>query len=415
MTDADSSSNLTTIASSSIHHPGLGGGASSVSPQPPFIMPRGASGGVVGGPGLMNPSAAAITSLPLQQYSNHHQNYVPPPSAGAYSAISSSIPSSSLSSSSNVTAASQGGLQLPVVGGSVDATIGGLHHLNHPGVGAFPPGSAAAAVAAAAAQLDSVSEVTCLDVNEGESDYLGDESDFLDYNDTDTNDTGVSSSNLGGGGRRNVLPPHLSAASGFNAYNSGLYPMTSISGSDYIPHSSPGHFSAIATSESDNNWPPDMTSSYDDHYGPVSSASALLPPSSSHQMIPPTSSVFSPGNPGVDPAAMYRLYSQQEEPSVRPMDPMPDYPGVAGDGGMFGAAAGGDINAMGHAVGVTPLGLDAMSVSGIGAGGYTSTNASCSDISGLCEIEDSEVNLSDYDSDQNGGLHGSTLGLSSQV
>ena len=100
---------------------------------------------------------------------------------------------------------------------------------------------------------------------------------------------------------------------------------------------------------------------------------------------------------------------------MRPMDPMPDYPGVAGDGGMFGAAAGGDINAMGHAVGVTPLGLDAMSVSGIGAGGYTSTNASCSDISGLCEIEDSEVNLSDYDSDQNGGLHGSTLGLSSQV
>jgi hypothetical protein len=31
-------------------------------------------------------------------------------------------------------------------------------------------------------------------------------------------------------------------------------------------------------------------------------------------------------------------------------------------------------------------------------GGYTSTNASCSDISGLCEIEDSEVNLSEEDS-----------------
>ena len=30
--------------------------------------------------------------------------------------------------------------------------------------------------------------------------------------------------------------------------------------------------------------------------------------------------------------------------------------------------------------------------------GYTSTNASMSDISGLCEIDDSEVNLSDNDS-----------------
>ncbi|XP_064610099.1 protocadherin Fat 1-like isoform X2 [Liolophura sinensis] len=39
--------------------------------------------------------------------------------------------------------------------------------------------------------------------------------------------------------------------------------------------------------------------------------------------------------------------------------------------------------------------LDDMSVS---VGGYTSTNASCSDISGLCEIEDSEINLSDEDS-----------------
>ena len=40
--------------------------------------------------------------------------------------------------------------------------------------------------------------------------------------------------------------------------------------------------------------------------------------------------------------------------------------------------------------------IDDMSVS---MGGYTSTNASCSDISGLCEIEDSEVNMSDNDSD----------------
>ncbi len=39
--------------------------------------------------------------------------------------------------------------------------------------------------------------------------------------------------------------------------------------------------------------------------------------------------------------------------------------------------------------------IDDMSVS---LGGYTSTNASMSDISGLCEIEDSEVNLSDNDS-----------------
>ncbi|XP_069130302.1 protocadherin Fat 1-like isoform X5 [Argopecten irradians] len=39
--------------------------------------------------------------------------------------------------------------------------------------------------------------------------------------------------------------------------------------------------------------------------------------------------------------------------------------------------------------------IDNMSVS---VGGYTSTNASCSDISGLCEIEDSEVNLSEEDS-----------------
>lgn len=36
--------------------------------------------------------------------------------------------------------------------------------------------------------------------------------------------------------------------------------------------------------------------------------------------------------------------------------------------------------------------IDDMSVS---FGGYTSTNASCSDISGLCDIEDSEMNLSD--------------------
>lgn len=37
-------------------------------------------------------------------------------------------------------------------------------------------------------------------------------------------------------------------------------------------------------------------------------------------------------------------------------------------------------------------GLDDMSVS---MGGYTSTNASCSDISGLCEIDDSENNFTD--------------------
>ncbi len=43
----------------------------------------------------------------------------------------------------------------------------------------------------------------------------------------------------------------------------------------------------------------------------------------------------------------------------------------------------------------TLSGIDNMSVS---MGGYTSTNASMSDISGLCEIEDSEVNLSDNDS-----------------
>ena len=194
--------------------------------------------------------------------------------------------------------------------------------------------------------------------------------------------------------------------------------MTSIAGADYIPHSSPGHFSAIATSESDNNWA-DMTSSYDDprFVGlPVSSAAAVAaasmlppPPHHHHHQLPPTSFA---GH--VDPAAVYRLYSQQEEPAnTRPLDPLPDYP-IVGDGGFY---AGGDLNAgqLGGAVGgVAPLGLDAMSVSGLGAG-YTSTNASCSDISGLCEIEDSEVNLSDYDSDQNGGLHGSTLGLSSQV
>ena len=43
----------------------------------------------------------------------------------------------------------------------------------------------------------------------------------------------------------------------------------------------------------------------------------------------------------------------------------------------------------------TLSGIDNMSVS---MGGYTSTNASMSDISGLCEIDDSEVNLSDNDS-----------------
>ncbi len=43
----------------------------------------------------------------------------------------------------------------------------------------------------------------------------------------------------------------------------------------------------------------------------------------------------------------------------------------------------------------TMSGIDNMSVS---MGGYTSTNASMSDISGLCEIDDSEVNLSDNDS-----------------
>ena len=51
--------------------------------------------------------------------------------------------------------------------------------------------------------------------------------------------------------------------------------------------------------------------------------------------------------------------------------------------------------------------IDDMSVS---MGGYTSTNASCSDISGLCEIEDSEMNLSDYDSgDENHSSRLSTL------
>lgn len=39
--------------------------------------------------------------------------------------------------------------------------------------------------------------------------------------------------------------------------------------------------------------------------------------------------------------------------------------------------------------------VDNMSVS---MGDFTSTNASCSDISGLCEIEDSEINLSDEES-----------------
>ena len=43
----------------------------------------------------------------------------------------------------------------------------------------------------------------------------------------------------------------------------------------------------------------------------------------------------------------------------------------------------------------TLSGIDNMSVS---MGGYTSTNASMSDISGLCEIDDSEVNLGDNDS-----------------
>jgi hypothetical protein len=38
-------------------------------------------------------------------------------------------------------------------------------------------------------------------------------------------------------------------------------------------------------------------------------------------------------------------------------------------------------------------------------GGYTSTNASCSDISGLCEIEDSEVNLSEEDSGDEHYIH----------
>ncbi|GAB1601746.1 protocadherin Fat 1 isoform X5 [Argonauta hians] len=39
---------------------------------------------------------------------------------------------------------------------------------------------------------------------------------------------------------------------------------------------------------------------------------------------------------------------------------------------------------------------DDMSVS---VGGYTSTNVSCSDISGLCDIEDSDMNITDHDSD----------------
>lgn len=39
--------------------------------------------------------------------------------------------------------------------------------------------------------------------------------------------------------------------------------------------------------------------------------------------------------------------------------------------------------------------VDDMSVS---VGGYTSTNASMSDMSGLCDIDDSEANLTDYDS-----------------
>lgn len=39
--------------------------------------------------------------------------------------------------------------------------------------------------------------------------------------------------------------------------------------------------------------------------------------------------------------------------------------------------------------------MDDMSIS---VGGYTSTNASMSDISGVCDIEDSEANITDYDS-----------------
>ena len=110
-----------------------------------------------------------MTSMPLVgQYSLHQNFSVANPAA--YSALQSSATPSSLSTSSSATGSSQIGVGGGVLGG-------GLH-------AGFAPGSAAAAVAAAAAQLDSVSEVTCLGENEGESDYLGDESDFLDYNDT---------------------------------------------------------------------------------------------------------------------------------------------------------------------------------------------------------------------------------------
>ena len=60
-----------------------------------------------------------------------------------------------------------------------------------------------------------------------------------------------------------------------------------------------------------------------------------------------------------------------------------------------------------------PSAIDEMSVS---MGGYTSTNASCSDISGLCEIEDSEINMSGEDScDDNASSKMSASHIHTQV
>lgn len=61
-----------------------------------------------------------------------------------------------------------------------------------------------------------------------------------------------------------------------------------------------------------------------------------------------------------------------------------------------------DFNDLNYEPGVASA-LDNMSVS---MGGYTSTNASVSDVSqGICEIEDSEANLSDFENGSQSHIH----------
>ncbi len=52
-----------------------------------------------------------------------------------------------------------------------------------------------------------------------------------------------------------------------------------------------------------------------------------------------------------------------------------------------------------------PVGASVMDDMSVSMGGYNSTNASTSDISGLCEIEDSEANLSDNDDQDSQSAH----------